>query len=85
MAFTAESPLAQGQYSRKLVRVTGATFASPWTNCYCAPLFSHTHYWYKVSKFKYEILFVLLLPLYCFMDTFSPSDLCLYKYNKESS
>ena len=26
----------------KVVPVTGATFASPWTN-YCAPLFSHTH------------------------------------------
>ena len=28
----------------KVVRVTGAAFASPWTKCYCAPLFSHTHY-----------------------------------------
>ena len=36
----------------KVVRVTGAAFASPWTKCYCAPLFSHTHYWYKVSMFK---------------------------------
>ena len=35
----------------KAVRVTGAAFASPWTNYYCAPLFSHTHYyWYKVSR-----------------------------------
>ena len=28
----------------KAVRVTGAAFASPRTKCYCAPLFSHTHY-----------------------------------------
>ena len=28
----------------KVVRVTGAAFASPWNKCYCAPLFSHTHY-----------------------------------------
>ena len=55
----------------KVVRVTGAAFASPWTNFYCAPLFSHTHYWYKVSMFKFKILILLLL--YCFMDTFSPS------------
>ena len=32
----------------KVVRVTGAAFASSWTKCYCAPLFSHTHYWYTV-------------------------------------
>ena len=36
----------------KVVRVTGAAFASPWTKCYCASLFSHTHYWYTVSMFK---------------------------------
>ena len=60
----------------KVVRVMGAAFASPWTNYYCAPLFSHTHYWYEVSMFKYRILVQLLL--YSFMDTFSPSDLFLY-------
>ena len=38
----------------KVVRVTGAAFASSWTNYYCASLFSHTHYWYKVSMFKYK-------------------------------
>ena len=64
----------------KAVRVTGVAFASPWTNYYCAPLFSHTYYWYKVSMFKYKILVLLLL--YCFMDTLSPSDLCLYKCYK---
>ena len=36
----------------KVVRVTGAAFASPRTKCYCAPLFSHTHYWYTVCTFK---------------------------------
>ena len=56
----------------KVVRVTGAAFASPWTNYHCAPLFSHTLYWYKVSMFKYTIILVLLL-LYCFIDTFPPS------------
>ena len=65
-----------------VVRVTGAAFASPWTKYYCAPLFSHTHYWYKVSMLRYKMLVLLLL--YCFMDTFCSSDLCLYKY-KESS
>ena len=40
----------------KVVQVTGAAFASPWTNYYCAPLFSHTHYWYKVNMFKYKTL-----------------------------
>ena len=28
----------------KVVRVTGAALASPWTKCDCAPLFFHTHY-----------------------------------------
>ena len=36
----------------KVVRVTGAAFASSWTKCYCAPLFSHIHYWYTMSMFK---------------------------------
>ena len=36
----------------KAVRVTGAAFASPPAECYCAPRFSHTHYWYTVSIFK---------------------------------
>ena len=40
----------------KVVRVTDAAFASPWTNDYCAPLFSHTRCWYKVSMFKYKKL-----------------------------
>ena len=61
----------------KVVRVTGAAFASPWTKYYCAPFFSHTHYWCKVRMFKYKILVLILL--YCFKDTFSSSDLCLYK------
>ena len=68
----------------KVVRVTGTAFASPWTNCYCVPLFSQTHYWYQVpvrSMFKYKILVLLLL--YC-IDMFSPSDLCLYKNEKKT-
>ena len=33
----------------KVVRVTGAAFASPWIN-YCASLFSHNHYyWYEMG------------------------------------
>ena len=32
----------------KVARVTRAAFASPWTKCYCAPLFSHTQDWYTV-------------------------------------
>ena len=56
----------------KVVRVTGVAFASPWTNYYCAPLFSHTHYYYyKVSMFRYKTLALLLL--YCFMGTLFPS------------
>ena len=50
----------------KVARVTGAAFASPWTKCYCAPLFSHTHYWYKVSVFKLSrvCVCVCFLPIY---------------------
>ena len=33
---------------RKVVPVTGAAFASPWTKK-CVPIFSHTHYWYEVG------------------------------------
>ena len=57
----------------KVVRVTGVAFASPWTNYYCAPLFSHTHYWYKVSMFKYKILVLLPGTAVLFYGQFSPS------------
>ena len=71
----------------KVVRVTGAAFASPWTNCYCAPLFSHTHYWYTVSIFKlsgaYQNISTAVL-LYCFVEPFSPPTYGLYEC-KESS
>ena len=71
----------------KVVRVTGAAFASPWTKCYCAPLFSHTSYLYKVSMFKlsglYQNISTAVL-LYCFVDSSHSPDLCLYKC-KESS
>ena len=71
-----------------VVRVTGIAFASPWTKYDCAPLFSHTHYSYKVSMFKlsgmYQNISTAVL-LYCFVDPFpAPPDLCLYKC-KESS
>ena len=53
----------------------GAAFASPWTKCYCAPLFSHTHYWYTVSMFKlsgvYKNISTAVL-LYCFVEPFLP-------------
>ena len=52
MTFTAESPLGTAPVVLKVARVTSAAFASPWTKYYCAPLFSHTHYWYTVSMFK---------------------------------
>ena len=59
----------------KVARVTGAAFASPWTKCYCAPLFSHTHYWYTVSMFKlsgvYKNVSTAVL-LYCFVEPFLP-------------
>ena len=35
----------------RVVPVAGAASASPWTN-ECAPLFSHTHYWYEVGRSK---------------------------------
>ena len=61
-----------------VVRVTGAAFASPWTKCYCAPLFSHTYYWYKVIMFKllgvYQNISTAVL-LYCFVETFLPPTL----------
>ena len=41
-----------GLVALKVVRVTSPAFASPWTKCYCAPLFSPTHYWYTVSTLK---------------------------------
>ena len=64
----------------KVVRVTGAAFASPWTKCCCAPLFSHTYYWYKVSMFKLlgvykNISTAVLLYRYCFVETFLPPTL----------
>ena len=67
-----------------LVRVTGAAFASPWTNYYCAPLFSHTHCWYKVSMFKYKIL-VLLLRCTVLWTRFSPPTYACTSKCKESS
>ena len=74
----------------KVVRVTGAAFAPPWTNHYCAPLFSHTHYWYKVSIMfnssgVYQNISTAVLLLYCYVGSFSPSDLCLYNKCKESN
>ena len=77
IAFAAESPLAQGQYTPQGSSRNGCRLCITMDQLLlCAPLF-HTHYWYKVSMFKYKILVLLLL--YCLMDTFSPSDLCLYK------
>ena len=62
----------------KVVRVTGAAFASPWTKCYYAPLFSDTHYWYTVNMFKlsgvYGNISTAVL-LYCFVEPFFPPDL----------
>ena len=45
----------------KAVRVTGAAFASPRTKCYCAPLSSHTHYWYTVCIFKLSGVVVVVV------------------------
>ena len=59
----------------KVVRVTGAAFASPWTKCYCTPLFSHTHYWYKVSMFKLSGVNQNISAAVLFCGTFFPPDL----------
>ena len=71
----------------KVLRETGAAFASPWTKCCCAPLFSQTHCWYKVSMFKlsgvYQNTSTAVL-LYCFVEPFFPPTYGLYKC-KESS
>ena len=71
----------------EVVRGTGAAFSSPWTKCYCAPLFSHTHHWYKVSMFKlsgvYQNISTAVL-LYCFVEPFFLPNFGLYKC-KESS
>ena len=69
----------------KVVRVTGAAFASPWTKYYCAPLFSQPHYWYKVSTFKlwevYESISTAVLLYYCtdWWTRFPPPKYGLYK------
>ena len=64
-ALTAESPPAQGKVLLKVVPVTGAAFALPWTNNH-VPIFSHTHYWYKVGMLKvYNITIQLLLKSEC--------------------
>ena len=68
----------------KEVRVTGAAFASPWTNYYCAPLFPPTHYCYKVSMFKSSRIYQNIITAVLFCGLVSPPDLCLYKC-KESS
>ena len=48
-------PAGTGPVVLKLVPVTGAAFASPWTNK-CAPLFSHTHFWYEMDVLKVSIV-----------------------------
>ena len=66
----------------KVVRVTGAAFASPRTKCYCAPLFSHTHYWYTVLMFKISKVYQNISTtavVYCctvLWNRFPPPDLC---------
>ena len=47
-----QESVGTGPVVLKVVPVTGAALASPRTKYYCAPSFSHTHYWYKVSMFK---------------------------------
>ena len=70
----------------KVARVTGAAVASPWTKCYCAPLFSHTNfYWNTVSMFKLSGVYqnidtAVELLLYCFVEPFPPPTYGLYKY-----
>ena len=62
----------------KVVRVTGAVFASSWTKCDCAPLFSHTHYWYTVSIFKLSGVYKNIstaVVLYCLVEPFFSPDL----------
>ena len=64
----------------KIVRVTGAAFASPWTNYYCVPLLSHTHYWHKESMFKLLAVYQNIITDVLFCGPVPPPpDLCLYK------
>ena len=62
----------------KVARVTGAVFASRWIKCYCASLFSHTHYWYTVSVFTLSGVgqnISTAVLLYYFVEPFFPPDL----------
>ena len=79
IALTAESPLVQGQYSSQGSSSNGCRLCITMDQLLlCASFFPYPLvYRYNVSMFKYKILVLLLL--YCFMGTFPPSDLCLYK------
>ena len=76
-----------GSVALNVVRVTGAAVASPWTKCYCAPLFSHTHYWYTVSMFKlsgvYQNISTAVL-LYYVEPFFPPGLWSVHVYVKSS-
>ena len=68
--------------------MTGAAFASPRTRCYCAPLFSHTHYWYTGSIFKlsgvYQNISTAVPQLFCGTVFSNPPTYSLYKRVKSS-
>ena len=69
----------------KVVRGTGAAFASPWTKCSCPPLFSHTHYWYTVSMFKLSGVYPNISTAVLFCETVcSPRLIMVYTRAKSS-
>ena len=75
-----------GPVVHKVVRVTGAAFASPWTKCSCAPLFSHTHYWYTVSMFKLSGVYPNISTAVLFCETvYSPRLIMVYTRAKSSA
>ena len=51
MAFTAESPPAQGQLTSRLFRTSAALAGHPMDQLICTSL-SHTRYWYEVGMLK---------------------------------
>ena len=74
----------------KVVRVTGAAFASPRTKCYCAALFSHTRYWYTVCMFKLSGVYqnISTAVVYCctvLWNRFPPPTFSLYTWKKFSA
>ena len=71
-----QESLGTGPVILKVVPVTGASFALAWSN-WCAPLFSHTHYyWYEVGMLKVSEAVCMYVCIYvsiylCMVNTLS--------------